>query len=532
MANENGFTKVLQNSVEDGVLDNRTDLEKRRDELKKSIEELESNVIKDPRTLEKLKKELEAVEKQIKQEDMNKAVETGEVVGKGAAEKDVDEQTKQEELNEAGENAKNNVSQEEATVSKEKEEELRQVYHDAMIALHEKRMQTISKQIENELLVSSNEDYELELKLESELYEARDAYLALGKEDPYREKRTELIKQEKNAREPIELELRNRAKRFREIEEEIKKIDKREQEINEQLLSKDINETQIAALNKELGELGVKRKELELELADIKDKLDQAIDTRRERLVQRAGLEKKHVETLTYEDKKNYDYQKAKVDTMNQNFDEATKQHYDNIKRRIEEREQKIKDINKELKEVPDTDFERRLVLLNELDKETSMLEADREAKSDLDRGIIPEADEMQKQAKDKAENEKYRQEEFDKATDDARIAVEEQKEQIGEAVVENPEVANEQEKDRDSTLIAATVAVAYDSPEPGKDNILEDAGQYAVTKCVIDGLEDKVRNPNIPEDAKAMVAHDEQLKEADNELDKVQENIENKTQR
>ena len=94
MAKENEFTKILQNSVADGVLDNRTELEKKKDELKKQIEELESNVIKDPRTLEKLKKELASVNKEINKEQVQKAIENGDVVGENAAEKDKDEYVK------------------------------------------------------------------------------------------------------------------------------------------------------------------------------------------------------------------------------------------------------------------------------------------------------------------------------------------------------------------------------------------------------------------------------------------------------
>lgn len=527
MAKENEFVENLQKSVID-ITPAKGSLEEKRQQLQKEIEEMESNVIKDPKTLEKLKKELANIDKEIKQKEVEKAVENGEIVGKGASQKDMDKTTEDN-----SDEKKEEVKDEEALSKEEKEkkEMAKQAYHDAMIALHEKRMQTIRKQIQNGDLVSSQSDYEAELNLESDLYTARDAYLDLAGEDPYTKKRTELIKIEKEAREAIEQELRNRAKRFREIENRIRQIDKREQEINEELLSDKTTETQVESLQKELKELGAEREKLEIELADIKDNLDKAIGIRRERLCQRAGLEQKHVETLSHEDKRNYDYQQSKVASMNRDFDQATKMHYQNIKRRIEEREQKIKDINKELKELPDTDFERKLVLLNELDKETSMLEADREAKSDIDRGILPTSVEMKKDATEKADAEKYRQEEFDKATEEVREVVEKQKEEIGETVVENPAVANMEEKERDSTLAAATVAVAYDSPTPGPDTPLQDAGQFVVTKCVIEGLEDKVRDPNNPEDAKEMVANDEQIYKANEELQKVQENIEKEVQ-
>ncbi len=526
------FDNEFYNELRNRVVGAKTDLEKKKETLIRSIEELESNVVKDPMTLEKLKKELAAVEKQIKQQESEKAVQSGDVIGAKATEKDVDEEVKkEEEKEEKEEEIKDEKDINESEKDKQQIEEAKQRYHDSIIALHQKRMESISKQKAINSLVITEEDFETEMRLEASMYECRETYLQYGKEDPYREKRTEFIKLEKEAREPMEMQLRNMAKRFNEIEQEIKKMDQREQEISKELLSEDINETQKEALTKELAELGEKRKELEVERGDIIYKLNSAIDVKRTRSLKRAGLEEKHVGTLTYEDKKNYDYQKEKVTAMYNNFDEATKQHYQNIKTRIEQREQRIKDINKELKNVPETDFERRLILLNELDKETNMLEADREAKKDLDRGIIPTEEIAAKEAKDKEEKEEDRQEEFDKATDDARAVVKEQKQQIGEAVVENPEITNIEEKDRDATLMAATVAIVHDSPAPGEDTPLQNVAQYAVTKCVISGLEDKVRNPENVEDAKAMVEHDEKLKEAQKEMERVQENVEQKVQ-
>lgn len=532
MAKDNEFIEGLQ----DQVIGADT-LENKREKLLKEIEEMESNVIKDPRALENLKKELAAVEKQIKKEQSEKDVEQGNVVAE--AEQDMDEDKKKEKKEEQEEEKKETVKDEQDLNEKEQEEQAKEAaeqakatYHKALVDLHELKIANIAKQISSHELVMNDSDYEQELKLEAEMYVARDAYLALGYEDPYTELRTEYIKKEKEAREPIELELRNRAKRYREIEEEIKKIDKREQEINDELLNKDLNETQIDALNKELEELGQKRKKLEVELADIKDKLDHAIETRRERLIARSGLEQKHVETLTYEDKKNYDYQQEKVSEMNNNFDQATKLHYNNVKKRIEEREQKIKDINKQLKEVEPTDFEKRLLLLNELDKETHMLEADKELKRDLDRGIVPNKEEMKKDAYEKVDEEEYRQKEFNKATDDTREVIEEQQEILGKQVVENPEKVNKEEQDRDTTLKAATVAMIVDDPtKPGPDDLGDDVKQFVVAKCVISGLEGQVRNPDDLEDAKAIVAQDRQIKEAQQELEKVQKNIEQKAQ-
>lgn len=500
-------------------------LDERKRILERNIAELEANVIKDPKAIENLKKELASVNKQIKKEEAEKAVESGEVTGKVAEEKTALDSEEVEQEQEQQEKQQGDKKDKEDVVS---EESAKQAYYDAMMALHQKRIQTLNRQrskVPMEL-VSSDEEYRQELKLEAELYRARDQYMKFGNGDPYAEKRTELIKLEKIAREPMEMQLRNDARKFSDIETQLRELDKREEEINKELLSEDITEGQINKLNDELAEMGETRKKLELSRAGIKERLDAAMDTRRTRVVQRAGLERQFVDSLSKEDMKNYKYQQAKISTMNRNFDAATKQHYENIKLRIEEREEKIKKITKELSQVSDTDFERRLLLLNELDKENSMLEADREAKSDLDRGITLDTQAMKHEVYEKSDAENYRQEEFDKATQGVRETIEQQKHRIGEGVVADPTIANVVDHDRENTLKAAAIAIAYDSPEPGPDTLSQDIGQAVVAKCVIDGLEDKVRDPNNPEDAQAIVAHDEQLREADNTLDNIEKDL------
>ena len=528
----------VKEEVEEKPIDNRSDDEKRRDELIKQIEEEESNVIKDPRKLESLKQELEALNKKIKEKETEQAVETGDVEAKADSQKDADENQKEETATEEKEEElrdEKDLSEEEKEKRREQAKVLKEAYYVAMVNLHEKKMQSISKQLDSDELVISEANFKAEMDLEAKMYEARDAYLDIMKADPYTKLRTEHLKQEKEAREVVERQLRNMAKRFKEIEEEIKKIDEREQEISQELLSDDLTEEQKNRLQKELEELGVKRKDLEEERAEIREKLDKAIDTRRERAVRRSGLDREHVKTLSYEDKRNYDYQQAKVATMNQNFDDATKQHYQNIKIRIEQREQRIKDLNKELKEVPETDFERRLLLLNELDKEASMLEADVIAKSDLDRGIIPEQEEAVKEAEEKFEMEEERKENFAKATEEAKIVAEEQKEEIGAAVVESPELANKAEEDRETAAMAATFAIATDSPVPGEDTIVEDVVQYEVAKCVIPGLEGQVKTIDDSsegrQNAEDYLEQDKRIKEADKQLDDIQKDIEQKMQ-
>ena len=513
-------------------------LEEKRSILIGCIAALESNVIRDPRTIESLKKELASVEKQLmkqeqKEEIMEKAVETGEVTVAEEAEDQLEQEEKEQEEEEKEEKEEQLEEQKTEQEIPLNEEELKQQYYDAMVALHEKRVQTIRKQLMTQptTLVSEEADYKLELELEAKMYEARDAYMKLGKGDPFSETRTDMIRIEKEEREPIERELRNAAKRFKENEKKLKELDEEEQEINKMIEKENASDSTKKSGSKRLEEIAEERAKIEKDNAYLKSRLDGTMKMRHERAIERAGLEYKHVQTLTEEDRRNYAYQKSKVDTMNRNFDAATKQHYDNINDRIEQREQRIKDINKELESIPNTDFERRLVLLNALDKETHMLDADQEAKKDLDQGIVQDQVEMERAAQDKTEIEKQRKKEFKQSTEKVREVVEAQKQQIGEAVVEQPNLIDEQEQDRDTTMKAAAVAVAYDNPKPGPDTLLEDAGQFAVAKCVIEGLEEQVRDPNKLEDAKAIVAHDEQLRQANAELERVQKDIEKNIQ-
>lgn len=527
MEEKSEFEKTLEAGVVKEKTPTKSDeLLFKREHLIKAIEEMENNVIKDPKSIKEAKKELTEVEKTIEQGELT-------ANAKESDEKDKDEEVKRKENKEPEEQLKDDtdLGEEEKAKKEENKKQLQLTYHEAMTAMYEKRMTNIRRQLNNHEFLIPKEEYEQELILESKMYEARDAYLQLGKEDPYRAKRTELIAREKEAKEPIERELREKARKYKIYEEKTRQIDKEEQEINEKLLDTKITDTQTEELNKRMNVLGEDRKKVELELATVKKDLEPAIRQRRERAIVRAGLDTKQNEVMSKEDRENAEYQKEKTQTMNSNFDKASIIEYKNVKKRIENREQHIKDINDLLDKTPDNDFGRRLELLNELDKENNMLEADRETKSDLDRGIKPTEIEMKKDAKEKLDDEEYRQTQFDKATKEVREVTEEIKKQEGRSVVENPEVAAK-EKDRDSTVMAAAVAMAYDSPEPGPDTLIQDVGQFAVTKCVIDGLDNQVRDMNDPKDAQEYVNQDKEIKEADRTLDKVQEQVQKELKR
>jgi hypothetical protein len=74
----------------------------------------------------------------------------------------------------------------------------------------------------------------------------------------------------------------------------------------------------------------------------VKDSLNEAIEIRSARTRQRRSLISKEFETLSYEDKRNYMYQKSRVGIMANDVRQANKLERDNIESRIFARKQKI----------------------------------------------------------------------------------------------------------------------------------------------------------------------------------------------
>lgn len=414
-------------------------------------------------------------------------------------------------------------------IGEENEETLKQAYYNALITLYNKKKETIRKQIAAGELVSSQEDYNEEIRLETALYAARDKYMLLEKEDPYTEKRTELIKSDKDAREPIEMELRNRAKEYREIEDKLRQLNEEEQDLNARILNPDITPAEIENIQMRLERIGSEKRDLEVERAKILPGLQKAVEIRQQRTLERSGLEKKYVETLSGEDIHNYKYQQNKIDVMNNNVEQANNQNYQNIKNRIDERERKIKEISKELRELSDsTDFERRLFLLDQLDRENNMLEADIQAKSDLDRGISLTETEGAIEADDKFKGENERQEDFVQATQEVRDAIEEvqdMEEDINPSIL-GDDTSIQSERDEERLEAFATAAIVSDTPEEMVGTYI---GGRVVQKVTEEtepfrsNLQKQVVDIEDPNEAKKYV---EVTEKADKKLDKVTEKV------
>ena len=472
-------------------------------------------------------------------EVMKKLIELGfveEVVDSKETDKNIVKDDERNTKAEQEENLKDLTNGEEEKKQKiEKSNELKEKYYAALVALYNYKISNIEEAKGKESLVTTRESFEREVVMETEMYALREEYLSLGNEDPFVDKRTQLIEQEREAKEPIERELRERARKYKETEKQIANLDKREKEINKKLLSPDITSVEIENLNKELEEIGAKRVKLEKEAVELRKDLEPAVNERMDRAVVRAGLEELHLETLTKEDRKNYEYQQSKTETMMKNTEQGINQEYDNIKKRIEEREQHLKDLKRELDETPSDDFERRLELLGKLDKETSMLEADKTAKRDVDRGIKLSPKAKQKEITKNYEKEQAREEEFIKETQATRELIKEQDKIIGENVVAEPiKTTMVDEKSRTVESRAATYAIVKDNPHrEGPDTALDDYRQFKqaeIAASVICGLENKVVDIEDPEQAKKYLETNERIEKANKELEKQAEELTDKT--
>jgi len=541
MAKENEFTKILQNSVEDGVLDRRTELEQQRDELIKKIADLESNVVKDPRELAKLKKELEKVNEQLKKEQFEKNVEEGNLVSEDVQE-DKDK-TPEEEKTEEIKDEKDLSQEEKEKLSEEKAQAL-QAYHDAMIAYYEKRISILRDQNQNGKLVSDIDDYNEELELEAKMYATRSVYMEFGEDDPYEEKRLELQKQEKKARDGIDNQLNERAASYRNLEEKLKKLSQREQELTEQLTSAEGKD--IDAIQKDIDEIRAQKSNIEKEVIKVKTDLGDAIDelTRRDRQ-REGGLEAQKYEMMKKKELDNYSYLKDNIGRRNNNYNQAKKMEHKQLKKNIEKRELNRKIIKEKLEKTPTDNYEERLKLLKQLDQESFELEKDRRAMHDIDLGVelseVKAQQEAAKNSKARTEND----EEFDKATESLREAAKKKNKLEGEKNVENASIDGIITEENKSTnkAIAAGVALSIDGISPGPDGIVTDYIQYKVVEGALN-QESKVADPPIPgmkgltkpldgpeaeKNAKEYIELDEKLK-AQAEQEKVIQSVEKET--
>ena len=480
----------------------------------------DSNVIKDPRTLEELKKELAIVNKKIKKESAEKAIASGTIVAGIAVE---DEEEKSEDLDERVDDKK----KKEQTLERknvENEEKLKKIYYDSIVAYYDARLKTVKYQINNNELISSDDHYNFEIKLELEMYRAREAYIATGNDDPYEKFRAEHAFIDRQSHEPLEITLREKARKYREIESEISELDKETTEINEKLQNIELTDMQRKEYQTRSEQIDEERKKLELKKAEHKDIIG-VLDKQKGRESKHRVLQTKHREAASKEEIKGYDYQRGKRVKAQHNTSVAVKTERNNVETRIAEGEKEIKNLKKQLGKVANTDLRLRLDILEKLSKETNKLQANRDQKEVMDKGYeLSEAD-MIAETKKSYEKLEEEQADLEKETKATRAIIEEQDKKMGEAVVESPEVANVEERDRQASSVATMYAVARDSAVPQNDIAVQNIGTNK-DKCVIPGLEGQVKSIDNTEEgrknAEEYLEQDEQIRKAAKELDTI----------
>lgn len=504
-------------------------LHERKRILERNIAELEANVIKDPKAIENLKKELASVNKQIKKEEAEKAVESGTIIAGADIVDEVEEQSTLEEKEKIKDNQQ--VGTDEKNI--ENEERLKQLYYNSIVAYYDARLKTVRRQLSSNELISRDDEYKFEIKLENEMYKAREVYMATGNEDPYEEFRSKHAYIDRQAHEPLDRVLREKARKYREIENEIAELDKETRELNEKLQNTELTDMQRNEYESRNTEIDEKRKKLELKKAEYKDGCN-CLEQQKDRENSNRALQKKRREAASKEEIKGYDYQRSKHIKAQHNASVAEKTERNNIETRIAESEAEIEKLQKQLNKVPDTDFKLRLDILEKLNKETNKLQANKDQKILMDRGYELSEAEMKAETKKSYEILEEEQEKLEKATEVTREVIEEQEEKIGEAVVTNPEVANVEERDRQASAMAATYAIVHDGPAPEKDTAIQNQMQYMaakeVAKCVIPGLERHVKTIDDTEEgrrnAEEYLEQDAQIREADRELDRIEKDL------
>ena len=486
------------------------------------ISALESNVIKDPRTLENLRKELSRTQKELDKKRAQKSLEDGDITGK-AIEQEDDEQGDDKSEHDKSEIIKVEKKNEQEK-DKSNEEVLKQAYYDAIVAYYDARLKSVKHQREKRELIASDLDYKREERLELAMYNARIAYMSTGNEDPYAKFRARHEDIDRRAHEPFERELREKAARYREIESEIEQIDKGISEINEELVNKKLGDRDRAEKNATVEELKEKRKKLDLEKAEYKD-IETIKEIQRERTSKSRKLQQLRRDATSKQQLKGYDNQRRQRQVSQHNIDVAQATQYANIEKRIQDSENKINSLEKKLKATPDSDLRERLNILEELNKETNELQFAEDQKDNLDKGYQMTESEMQQETIKAAEIAEETKKEFKQDTREVREALEQKDKVEGEMTVEQPSIVGEQDREIEIKTQAAVVAAVVGSD----DTIVEAYGKYKVAECVIKDVEKLVRDPDNIEDAQAIVEHDEQLRQADKELDAVQQSLEQK---
>ncbi len=537
MAKENEFVEGLQEQVADGVLDKRTDLKKQRDALLAAIAELESNAIKDPTAIKNLRKQLEEVEKKISQEKSQKNVIANEeksVEGKSVKEIEEEGKAKQNEEKTGDEPDREDSSTEKA-------------YEDAMQQLHDFRIRMYNNQMkdgQNIKLVSTREEFRQELELEKKKIALKTKYEAeIGdKNNELKAKEEKLSQQERQARKPIQRETRERSRKYAEAMIALHKVNLEIAYIHELMQKNKISPEDYAARKEKALNEQTKIKD---EIAKLKpDELMQAMEEEGLRRGERArvlgeGFEAQAKKSASFEEKRNLAYAEAQQLSQQRNLEFAEKEKVLNPQQKIEERENHIKLLKKELDELPEDDIKRRLAILKEIEVENAQLEHDNEQMDRIERGeVLDPKEEIKENAKIQEEIE-YIEEENKKDYAKTQEAIKTIENNEGKEAVEKPDRANQAECEieearreaREKGTVAGYIGsqLIGDEHDTPVENLAQGVmvGGFVARNEFEKQLNEKTVNIEDPEEAQEYV----KKQEAIDELNKNQRAVERQIQ-
>lgn len=458
---------------------NYDELLARREEIKLSLEEIANSAVIDMLKKEKLEKELKEVEAAI-------------IAIEQLDDKEVKEDKDEHEKDQQDEQEKDEKDLNETKTKEEiaKEAALKQAYYDAMIAYYALRERNhIKTKNSGDRLVSSSDDYLAEIKAEDNMYKARDAYLKLGKNDPFEAARQELREQERRMQQEMMANLNKKVAEYRKLEIELAKLDKMREEKEEEIekaISGGATQNKLQELNEELKEIDIKRKKTKEEIVIRKDKLKDAMDT----LMLRKGrrreldLESREYAAQSIEEKNNIRYLETIEEKRTNDYTQASKLENQNIRAEVERNEDRYEKLKKELKEVNKKEpynFEKKLAILEQMDDASQQLKASREVQKDVERGIEPDTDKAIKESEKIYKSQEEGKTEFRKEAEELIAAAKEQEAREGKDTVEDPtnDSAKVREQKGQAVVMATMGAMAIESP--GGDGPARDLMQAGV---------------------------------------------------
>lgn len=459
----------------------------RRNEIKLALEEALASPVKDNKKIEELRKELADLDKALASIEL-----TEEAVEK--EDKKPDEEEKKEEVKD--ETALNEQEQQEQLA---REAELRQAYYDAMVKFYAIRKENAIKLANNKgMLVNTPEDYLLEIKAEDAMYRARDAYLKLGKADPYTEERQALREQEKQLQKDNMERLHAKTREYRQLEIELAKLQKMRAEKEEEIanaIKEGATQTILDELNADLREIDFKINNTKQALIETKEGLNRAMSVLEMRRARRRelSLETREYDAQSSREQSSIKRSQDKAAQSRNDYVQANKLETSTIRQEVARNEERCETLLQELKELKEKEpdnFEKRLGLLEQLDDASQQLKASKEMQKDMERGIEPDTDEAVKKNEKDYKTAEERKEDFVKQAEALIVAAKAQERAEGENAV--TDTFGEKTENREATeMLAVGAALAIEGPNG--DGIVTDVVEAEIIHEAISGEAEKL---------------------------------------